>query len=954
MATATHPAEDALSFGPFKLIASERLLTKGDIPVELGARAFDILIALISCPNEVVTKKYLMSRVWPDVTVEEGSLRFHMTSLRKALGDGKDGARYITTLAGRGYCFVAPVSQANRQRSETPPAPSAASFSYANLPQRLSRMIGRDDDVAKLSAQLSASRLVTIVGPGGVGKTTVAIAVAHQVADAFAGSVLFADLGMLNEPRLATTAISSMLGLSVQSDDATPGLIAFLRGKRILLVLDTCEHLVDAVAALAAGVLEAAPRVHILATSREALRTDGEHIYRLDALTIPPDDLKLTAETVRQFPAAQLFLDRAAASGARFEISDTDAPLVAEICRKLDGMPLAIELIARRVELHGIQQTAALLDQHLSLLWQGSRTAPPRQKTLQATLNWSYDLLSDVERMVLRRLSAFVGHFTLDAALEVASGAPLDRTNVTMAIDSLVEKSMVVVRPIGATARYRLLDTTRAYALETDTDAAGRAELLVRHASYFRHWLKQTGDEWESLSTGPQRAPFFANLNNVRAALEWSFGESGNVTIGVELAAAAAPVFLAMSLLAECQRWSERALQALDETRRGGEDEMQLQAGFGIATMFMRGNSDPVQAALNRSLAIAETRNDAVHMAGMLGMLQLYHLRGGDYRNALQFAERSAAIAQGLDDPRLSALAHSMLGIARHLAGDLDGARTELEAALRYESAGATAGRVFYFGFDQLTLANAALATTLWLQGYSAEASARAIKAAADAEHTNHPLSLSNALTAITVLLWIGEIDAAEQHLNWFIARAETQYFRPYIDVGRGLKAELAIRRGDVEAGVETLRDCLKNLQAARFGRFTGRFNIFLARGLAESGRPEEAIALIDETIELIGAKGGIPYTPELLRLKGSIILAMPKPRAKDAEVCFTKSLELSRDSGSRFWELRTATDLAALWASQKRAKDARALLLPVFEQFTEGLDTPDLKAAERVLKTLR
>ena len=368
MATASDQASDGLSFGPFNLVASERLLTKDGVPVDLGARALDILIALISTPNEVVSKKDLMSRVWPDVTVEEGSLRFHMASLRKALGDGKDGARYITTLAGRGYCFVAPVSQASRPRDEVPAA--SANFPYANLPHRLGRMVGRSDDVQKLSAQLRASRLVTIVGPGGVGKTTVAVAVAHQLADAFAGSVLFADLGMLSDPKLATTAISSMMGLSVQSDDATPGLIAFLKGKRILLILDTCEHLVDAIAGLAASLMEAAPQVHILATSREALRIEGEHIYRLDALACPPDDAELTAEAVRQFPATQLFLERAAASGAHLNISDVDAPIVANICRKLDGVPLAIELAARRAESYGIQQTAALLDQHLTLLWQ--------------------------------------------------------------------------------------------------------------------------------------------------------------------------------------------------------------------------------------------------------------------------------------------------------------------------------------------------------------------------------------------------------------------------------------------------------------------------------------------------------------------------------------------------------------------------------------------------------
>ena len=547
--------------------------------MELGARALDILIALISTPNEVVSKKDLMSRVWPDVTVEEGSLRFHMASLRKALGDGKDGARYITTLAGRGYCFVAPVSRASSPRDDAPVA--AANFPHANLPSRLSRMVGRDDDVLKLSAQLIASRFVTIVGAGGVGKTTVAVAVAHHLAEAFAGSVLFVDLGMLSDPKLAATAVASMLGLSVQSDDATPGLIAFLKSKRILLILDTCEHLVEAVAALAASIMEAAPQVHILATSREALRIEGEHVYRLDALACPPDDPGLTAAAVQQFPATQLFVERAVASGARLDVSDVEAPIVANICRRLDGVALAIELAARRVESYGLQQTAALLDQRLTLLWLGSRTAPPRQKTLQATLDWSYELLSELERAVLRRLAVFVGHFTLDAALEVVTSATLDRSTVFGAIDSLVAKSMVATRPIGAMMRYRLLDTTRAYALEISIDDAEAADLAVRHATYYRRWLEQTGTEWATLSTGTERAPHFAGLNNVRAALEWCFGESGDVKIGVELAAAAAPVFLAMSLLTECHRWSERALLALDDGSRGGREEMQLQAGSG-------------------------------------------------------------------------------------------------------------------------------------------------------------------------------------------------------------------------------------------------------------------------------------------------------------------------------------------------------------------------------------
>ena len=401
---------------------------------------------------------------------------------------------------GEAIASSRPVSRPGDPRDRWPRRRPPA-FAHANLPNRLSRMVGRDDDVLKLSARLNASRFVTIVGAGGVGKTTVAIAVGHHLIEAFSGAVLFVDLGMISDPGLVSTAVASMLGLSVQSNDSTPDLIAYLRNKRILLILDTCEHLVEAVAPLAASIIDAASQVHILATSREALRVEGEHIYRLDALAYPPDDPGLTAAVVQTFPATQLFVERAVASGARLDVSDAEALLVASICRKLDGVALAIELAARRVESYGLQQTAALLDQRLTLLWLGSRTAPPRQQTLQATLDWSFGLLTDLERVVLRRLAVFVGHFTLDAALEVVHERDPRRSAVLGAMDSLVAKSIVATRPIGAMMRYRLLDTTRAYVLEIRIEDAescrsGRTtrRLLSAMAGADRDRMARLGD----------------------------------------------------------------------------------------------------------------------------------------------------------------------------------------------------------------------------------------------------------------------------------------------------------------------------------------------------------------------------------------------------------------------------------------------------------------------------
>jgi len=951
MVTPAAQVKDIMSFGPFSLVPSERLLTKEGAPVELGARALDILIALVSRPNEIVSKKDLLTRVWPHVTVEEGSLRFHIASLRRALGDGKDGARYITTQAGQGYCFVAPILRLGD--GDNVDAGEVGSFPHANLPSRLMRMVGRSDDILRLSTQLTAARFVTIVGAGGVGKTTVAIAVGHHLIEAFAGAVLFVDLGMLSDPNLVATAVASMLGLSVQSKDATPNLIAYLRNKRILLILDTCEHLIEAVAALATCIFEAAPQVHLLATSREALQVEGERVYRLDSLACPPDDPGLTAAFARTFPATQLFVERAVASGARLDFSDAEVAIVVSICRKLDGVALAIELAARRVEAYGLQQTAALLDQHLTLLWLGPRTAPPRQKTLQATLDWSYGLLSEPERVVLRRLAVFVGHFTLDAALAVVTSATVDQTLVFGAIDSLVAKSMVATRPLGAMMRYRLLDTTRAYALETAVDDAEQADLAVRHAAYYRRWLEQSGADWPNLSTGAERAPHFAALNNVRAALERCFGANGNADIAVGLAVAATPVFLAMSLLPECHRWSERAILALDDGARGGPEEMHLQAAMGVSLMFMRGGRDAARVALNKSFAIAEERDDALNQLRLLGPLNMFHLRIGDFKTALHYAKRCSAIAGSVEDSVAIALAHSILGISLHLAGELGSARAELEAALR-DGPRSQLTTTIYLGFEGKILAGVILARTLWLQGHPAQAVDRALQTVRDAASMDHSLTLCIALIwAISIFLWIGDLQSADEHLDWLISRAESHSLAPYLLVGQGFKGELAIRQGDANGGVESLRHCLEKLHAAPYELLTTPLNISLVHGLAALGRSADGMTLIDETVRQVQENGDVAYMPELLRVKGSLLLSMPQPNSGSAEVCFMQSLELSRRQAARAWELRTAIDMAALLASDGKTDSARGLLQPVFEQFVEGSDTADLKAAERLLATL-
>ena len=485
--------EHAISFGPYRLLAAQRLLLEGDQPVRLGSRAFDILEALVERAGEVVGKEQLIARAWPKTYVEEANLKIQVSALRRALGDGQDGNRYVITVPGRGYNFVAPVRREEPSRAPLPP--TVASAAMHNLPFAVTRMIGREEAVAALVSRLSRQRLVTIVGPGGIGKTTVALAVAERVIASYEHGVWLVDLAPLGDPRLVPSAVATVLGLEIRTEDPLPALVAALRDNRMLLLLDNCEHLIEAVAGLAAALLGGASGVSILATSREPLGVAGEREYRLAPLGSPQASSGLTAAEAAAFPAVQLFVERVTATVEDFALTDANAPLVVEICRRLDGLPLAIEFAAPRVEVLGIEGLAARLDDSLQLLGVRRRTTMPRHRTMRAVVDWSYGLLSEDEQLFFRALGIFAGGFTVEAAAAVAMDAANTRTVAIDRLADLVAKSLVVADVSGAKPRFRLLDTTRAYAIEK-LDASGERERIARrHAEYYRDLFERAERE---------------------------------------------------------------------------------------------------------------------------------------------------------------------------------------------------------------------------------------------------------------------------------------------------------------------------------------------------------------------------------------------------------------------------------------------------------------------------
>jgi predicted ATPase/DNA-binding winged helix-turn-helix (wHTH) protein len=579
-------------FGPFRLSTAERLLSRGDDALPIGSRAFDLLTILVERAGEIVSHKELVARAWPNHTFEEENLRVNIAALRKLLGHGLNGARYISSVVNRGYCFVAPVSEYAPQRANAPsvnslipnlPAPSMS------LPAPSTRMVGRDHTVRQLLTKLIACRFISIVGSGGVGKTTVAVAVAHALMEGFQGAVFFVDLGAVADPWLVPTAVLSALGTAPQAGDPMLDLLRFLGDRKILLVLDNCEHVVETVASLVERVMNEARQTHLLVTTRESLRVEGEHVHLLHSLETPPDHPGLPAAEVLRYSAVRFFMERALAAGYHEELSDAEAHIVASICRRLDGIALAIELVASRVTSHGISGTAELLDDRFKVIWQGRRTALPRHQTLNSMLDWSYNLLSDSDRKILCRLSIFVGDFTIKAAREVAADVEVDDAVVTHALTRLIEKSLISTRFKRCTY-FRLLNTTKAYALIKLASYGEIDRVAKRHATAFLSHL-QENQFLQSGSNADDLNEWALHIGNVRAALDWGLSDHGDRGIGLELAACAAPILIRLSLFDECRRYCERALAFVDEASRGTRAEMTLLDALAHSSMFTSGNS---------------------------------------------------------------------------------------------------------------------------------------------------------------------------------------------------------------------------------------------------------------------------------------------------------------------------------------------------------------------------
>ena len=584
---------------------------------------------------------------------------------------------------------------------------------------------------------------------------------------------------------------------------------------------------------------------------------------------------------------------------------------------------------------HGLRETATLLDTRLGLMWDGRRTALPRHRTLSAMLDWSHDLLTNVERAALRRLSIFVGSFTLEAAQAVAASDDFDGPQIIEAVMQLVAKSLVSADPSGPVTVYRMLDATRTYALTRLADSAELDLVARQHAVYCQALLKHSDAGRDDRSV----------LANVRAALEWSFLDHSESALGIALAAASTPLFLKLSLLNECRRWTERALSTLNDATRGSQSEMELQAALGVCLMFTTGNSEQAYAALSRGLELAENLLDRVSQFRLMSRLHTYHRRAGNLEQMLEFAMRARAVATEIADPIGMAAANSLVGVSHHLIGSQAEARTLLEAAL---AGPIVSNRLKAGDFDfHYHRTRIALARTLWLSGSPDQAVRTATLAVSDPA-ASEPVTLCIVLIwGFCVFRWTGDWTSGEECLDRLIPHAERHGLTPYQAAGIGFRAEMLIKRGAVEAGMDLLRGSLATLHADQYGLYATEFNRILAEGFAMTGRLDEAFALIDETIAHVRNEGELSK-PELLRVRGEFLELAADDL--EAEQCFLQSIELADRQSALSWRLRASNNLARLRLRQGRREEAQEPLAETYARFDEGFHTADLKTARTLL----
>lgn len=933
----TRSNEPAMVFGPFELRRAEKLLLENGQPVRLGSRALDLLCALIERAGEIVSREELVASVWPRTIVEETSLRVHISALRKALGDGQDGARYITNAPGRGYGFVAAITL----KIVAPPAVSVEAVSHTrhNLPPRLTRAIGRADVIATLARQLPQKRLVSIVGAGGMGKTTVALAVAEQSLEAYPDGVHFVDLAPLENSSQVPAALGAALGITVVDSGSWHGLSANLRHSRMLLVLDNCEHVIDVAAALTERLLRGCPSINILTTSREALDAEGEWVHRLAALETPGNEEALDSISATAYPAVELFVERAMANTDNFSLSDKSLAIVRQLCTQLDGMPLAIELAAGRVDTFGLQGLAARLDDLFRILMNGRRTALPRHRTLQALFEWSHDLLLEDERKVLRRLSVFRAGFTLESAACVVAGADMDPAGVIDCVMSLSAKSLVTADMSTDAPQHRLLYTTRQFAMQKLVESGELNAMSRRHALHIRDIARSCAGDFNVSPTPVGVAGFRRIIDDIRAAFTWSMSEDGDEAIGIAITNDTLELRFCVGLVDEFRTHVD---QALERVVRLDPPQPDLELRLSTAWCYLSGQSPTgggrQMAMFERIWSLCEVTGEHRDHVNAFHSLLVGSFGQGQYNEVRRVVDRLRPLCSGRWEPMAIIVCDRFLLMAQHFQGDQLAAKRLIDKVANYETRFEDR---WYVGQVPRAVSMRIIRSRIhWIEGEPDRAMQVAMEAVGFAVD-GHPFALAQALgmAAIPIAIWRGDNIQARQ-----LAIRLMEHARPFALTYWKSFSDSFLRVLDLRERHVSFDD--DSYAASAWRLPMNPMELDLIATMSEDLVTVEAVARV--------ASGQVGWcAPEVMRANASARLAVGTISVTEAQASFERALQLAREQGALAWEVRIVASLARLWRQEGRTYEAVPLLSKVLARFNEGLATTDLVAARTLLAEL-
>jgi predicted ATPase len=800
-----------------------------------------------------------------------------------------------------------------------------------------------------LSTRFAQQRLITITGPGGIGKTSVALAVADRMRPELPDGVCVVDFAPLADSKLVPTALASALGIGVVSENPLPSLVSLLRNRDMLIVLDNCEHVIDAAALLTESLVHGGARLRILATSRESMGIPGETLFRLAPLAMPEVSDGLTAPMAMTYSAVQLFVERAAMCLGDFSLADAHAPAVANICRRLDGIPLAIEMAAGRVDAFGIAGLAGVLDDRFRLAMHGRRTALARHQTLSTTLDWSYQLLPETERLTLRRLAVFAGFFTIPEA----TGVLIDggRAEALESIANLAAKSLLVVNLETTAVTYRLLETTRAYALQKLEESGERAVYARRHARQCLAAMEAANAAWEASPPEMWLARHRHLIDDVRAALDLSFRTEDEAATAVALTVAAVPLWYQLSLLSECYQRACHAL-SLPAVALSPTQEMRLYAAVAWSLMQIKGFVQETRDTWTALLALSRDNSDPDHQLRALWGLWAARVSEGGLRTSLALAEEFSALAQQTSELD-RCVGDRMVGHSLHLLGDQAAAREHLERMLANYAPPATGADLMRYIFDQRALARCFLARISWLQGYPEHAMKIACDVTNDERARGDALSLCQVLVqaACPVGLMVGDLVAVEEFvsdLTELSVRHDWHFWHAFGSCFRGV---LTVQRGGIAAGLDLLEEALGGLRSIDFGVHYLYFLCEYASALGLAGRTDRGLDTIEQAIARSDRNDERWCIAEVLRIKGELLHRQGK--FDDADAAFETARVWAERQGALSLSLRIATRVARLWQDMGRAAAARTGLTAVCARFTEGFGTADYRNARAVLDGL-